>query len=82
MSQRDRPAEKMSHGQGSLCPDDGKIRYYTRRQAKAEIARICGKGHGLGVKLRAYRCGEFFHITSQGAAAVASYRDYDRGGAA
>ena len=81
MPQRDRPAEKLEHGQGSICPEDGKIRYYTRQQAKAEIARIRGKGRGLGVKLRAYRCGDFWHVTSQSSETVAAYRDYDRGGA-
>ena len=81
MPQRDRPAEKMTTGQGSPCPDDGKIRYYTRKQAKAEAARIRGKGHGGQGKLRVYQCGEFWHLTSQAAETVAFYRGCDRGGA-
>jgi hypothetical protein len=58
---------------GAPCPEDGKIRYYSRRDA----LRFGRQAPG-GRKLRAYRCGEFWHLTSQDTTQVTWYREHRR----
>jgi hypothetical protein len=51
------------------CPADGKLRYLTRADAK-RAARVKSR------RLRAYRCGQFWHLASYGPAGrVAFYRE-------
>lgn len=52
----------------SRCPDCGKIRYFTRKLARRAARRIPGP------RLRAYRCGSFWHLTSISARRIAWYR--------
>jgi len=52
----------------------GKIRYQTRRKAKRAGRELRGKGYGGGV-WRAYRCGEFWHLTTQDTATITRYRE-------
>ncbi len=53
----------------AACPDCGKIRYPSRRDARRFAARIYQGG-----RARAYRCGDFWHLTSGGALAAARHR--------
>ena len=57
--------------------DCGKVRYFTRKEARREARVIRGtKG-----KLRAYECGGgFWHLTSQSAGRAAIWRAYVRPG--
>ena len=53
------------------CPGCGKLAYSSRDQAKR-----AAKAHkNQGRKLRPYRCGDLFHLTSMPAAAVGYYRE-------
>ena len=53
------------------CPDCGKRRYSSRAQAKrAARANRCP-----GRRLRAYRCGGWWHLTSRDAGTVTYYRE-------
>ncbi|GAA2278298.1 hypothetical protein GCM10010402_38650 [Actinomadura luteofluorescens] len=56
---RDRAAEMLSMLQLALCGRCGRARYATRRDAR-HAARIGAPG----VRLRAYRCGDAWHLTS------------------
>lgn len=56
---------------GTTCPADGKIRYYSRKAALRFGRR---QPRTAGLKLRAYRCGEFWHLTSQSTPTVTWYR--------
>lgn len=42
-----------------------KRRYYTRREARRVAREI--RGRGVSVKMRAYECGGFWHLTSASA---------------
>jgi len=53
----------------ATCPDCGKIRYPSRREARRFAARLYQDG-----RARAYQCGSFWHLTSQGALAAARHR--------
>ena len=59
------------------CPAPcGKVRFITRRQAKAAAKRF----HSEPRHMRVYRCPDgtgFFHLTTQDAATVAWYRERD-----
>ena len=53
----------------SVCPDCGKVRYLSRADAK-RAARAKSQ------RARAYRCGQFWHLTHFGPASkVAYYRE-------
>jgi hypothetical protein len=66
--QRDKPAGKS----GTTCPDDGKLRFYTRKDAMRYASQ---RTRRPGIRLRAYRCGQFWHLTSQDTAEVTWYRE-------
>ncbi len=51
------------------CPSDGKKCYATRSDAK----RAARQFHGG--QARVYRCGEWWHLTSQDAETAARYRE-------
>ena len=55
------------------CPACGKIRFESRRDAKADAARQAGVGGPQ--QLRAYQCGDYWHLTSQDAATRTAYRE-------
>lgn len=57
----------------SRCPDCGKLRYPSRKLAKVAARRI---QHSKD-KLSVYRCGDFWHHTSQDAKLRAIYREQD-----
>jgi hypothetical protein len=59
----------------AACPEDGKIRYYTRKDALRFGRR---QPRTAGMRLRAYRCGEFWHLTSQDTAEITWYREHGR----
>jgi len=46
----------------ATCPDCGKRRYRSRRDAKQEARQMLARGI---VVTRAYRCGDYWHLTSQ-----------------
>jgi hypothetical protein len=56
---RDRSVEMLASLQLGLCGRCGRARYATRRQAR-HAARIAAPG----VRLRAYQCGDDWHLTS------------------
>ncbi|WP_433476531.1 hypothetical protein ACQPZP_05450 [Spirillospora sp. CA-142024] len=58
----DRVAEMLAGLQLGLCGACGRARYGSRRQAR-HAARVAAPG----VRLRAYRCGRAWHLTSPGA---------------
>lgn len=58
----------------SAC-DCGKIRYYTRRQAKRVARQIPGTR-----RLRAYACGGFWHLTSESTGRTTMWRAWERPG--
>lgn len=64
---------------GARCPDCGKVRYVSRRAARKAASQL---PQSQGRRMRAYKCGEFWHLTSQGTAKVTYFRDQDRGAAA
>lgn len=49
-------ARQADHGQGR-CPACGKVRYRTRKEARA-----AGRRHLPGVHVSAYECNNFWHI--------------------
>lgn len=49
---------------GCTC---GKVRYGTRREARRAGREIRGRGVSAGLRLRAYGCGGFWHLTSASA---------------
>ena len=59
---------RSDHGAG-YCPACGKVRYYTRKAARAARRTIPGS-HAR----RVYACGEFFHLTSATAAQARQWR--------
>jgi hypothetical protein len=56
------------------CPDCGKLTF-TSRQAAKRAARQQER-HGVVVS-RVYKCGQWWHWTSQSTAAATAYRDYE-----
>lgn len=65
---------KHDAGKGPLtltCPDCGKLCYETRQQA-----RQAGRHLYPDTTIRAYRCGQWFHYTSQPTARVTRYRQH------
>jgi hypothetical protein len=54
----------------ATCPDCGKRAYASKQEAKRGAARIYP-----GVRMRFYQCGQWWHMTSQGAATTARYRE-------
>ena len=65
-------------GEGT-CPDCGKIKYGSRKKAKAAARRM--SMNGVSRVMRAYRCGDWWHLTSQSAERAAAWREYDSGAA-
>ena len=55
------------------CPACGKKCFESRRDAKADAARQAGEGGPRG--LRPYRCGDYWHLTSQDTATRTAYRE-------
>jgi hypothetical protein len=54
----------------------GKIRYYSRDDAKRAAKAMKGKGRYPGHPLRPYRCpGGFWHLTSNPTSTVTWYRE-------
>ena len=51
----------------------GKVRYFTRKEAKLWARKFLGTHKG---KLRAYRCGCFWHLTSEPTSKVTFWRAY------
>lgn len=49
--------ERLKKQVGSPCPDCGKLRYLSRRHARAR-ARVIKDG----THMNAYRCGDFWHL--------------------
>lgn len=65
------PTLKTASG-GFTCQSCGKTCYLTRAQAKNAAGQLQGRWHH---RYRAYRCGDYWHITSwQTADTVAYYR--------
>ena len=62
------------------CPDCGKVCYLSRKDARRAATQVTGRRHGS--KLRVYRCGRYWHLTSQPTATLTAYRDYGKGTAA
>lgn len=55
------------------CPECGKMRYTSKGQAK-RAGRQTPRRRG---KLRVYRCGAYWHLTSQATAKVTMHRERD-----
>ena len=55
----------------SQCPDCGKLCYASRAEAKRAARAMSGTGV---TKMRPYACGQFWHLTSWPASAVAGSR--------
>jgi hypothetical protein len=51
------PGQREKAQWGSTCPDCGKVRYLSRRHARAR-ARVIKDG----THMNAYRCGDFWHL--------------------
>jgi hypothetical protein len=77
--QREQSVRVMQHL--GVCPEDGKIRYGSRKQALASN-RYWSSQPGRTVRLRAYRCGRWWHTTSWSAAKMAAWKDYQAEGKA
>ena len=58
----------------ATCPDCGKQAYTSKGSAK-NAARVLYPGQ----RVRAYRCGEWWHLTSQDAARTAEMKDRSAG---
>jgi hypothetical protein len=59
---------------GGTCPDCGKTRFYSRREARQAANR-------LSKRARVYQCGEYWHWTSwQPAGRTTFYRERERPG--
>jgi hypothetical protein len=58
------------------CPVCGKVRYLSRREAREAAARA-----HPGQRMRAYRCGGYWHLTSVTGEAAAWWRERPGGGA-
>lgn len=54
------------------CPDCGKLQY--RSRAGAKLAAKRGQQTGLGIT-RVYKCGEYWHLTSQDTATTTRQRE-------
>jgi hypothetical protein len=67
----DRHKRVMEDRGTSACPDCGKIRYMTRKGA-----RRAGTRH-TGSAVHVYRCGDFFHFTTESAGQTAVRRDFE-----
>jgi len=66
--QLDRPAENARRPVTATCPECGKRRYLTRKNARKAASQLGGgKGH-------VYRCGGFWHLTSVTANSMALRR--------
>lgn len=55
------------------CPACGKIRYLSRKDARVQ------RKLWPGVRLHAYRCGDFWHVTTEDSATTAAYKDVEAG---
>lgn len=58
---------------GARCPACGKVRFPTRRSA-----RKWGRHQYPAAKIRAYKCGNFWHFTSQDTATTTWFKDLKR----
>ena len=54
----------------TTCPDCGKHRYLSRRAAL--LIRKRDRGH----QYRAYRCGDYWHVTTQNASRAAAFKNW------
>jgi hypothetical protein len=61
-----------SHTAASTCPVCGKLRYYTRRDARQAAQHLAANGYG---RMYPYKCNGFFHLTSANAKRRAWYRE-------
>lgn len=57
-----------------ICPGCGKHRFSSRAQAKRAARAMPGRY----AKLRAYRCGDYWHLTSAGTSTTEWYRRHGR----
>ncbi len=57
----------------SHCPDCGKLRYLSRKNAK--IAAAHNRGKGKGAVWRAYKCGDFWHLTTESTSRITYFRE-------
>jgi ssDNA-binding Zn-finger/Zn-ribbon topoisomerase 1 len=64
----------------SRCPECGKIRYQSRKDAR-QAQRTRAAIHGPTGKMRAYKCGNFWHLTSRPADWITGYRESHAGSA-
>ena len=64
---------------GTRCPACGKLRFESRKTAKAWIRRLQGEGDAHSATMHIYRCGSFFHITSLPESRVTWYRENRKG---
>lgn len=71
MSKHDDEEWVLEHG-FTTCPDCGKNRYVTRKVALLIRKRDPSR------KYRAYRCGDYWHVTSQPTAKVTKFRKWQR----
>lgn len=75
-----RPAQEGArmHRDLGKCPECGKTIYETRRKALQDNSYRAARP-GATVKMRAYQCGDYWHLTSMPAATVAAWKDYRNG---
>jgi len=59
------------------CPDCGKVRYASRREARQAAQGLRWHG-GNRKRARTYRCGNYWHLTTQDAEKAAWYREHMR----
>jgi len=58
------------------CADCGKVCYLSRRDARRGASQLSRRA---GSKLRAYRCGRYWHLTSQGTGVLTGWREWEGG---
>jgi ribosomal protein L37E len=73
-TRRPQAGARMERDSGQ-CAACGKVSYATRKKALA-ANQYRSVIPGRTVKLRPYRCGEVWHLTSWSAAKMAAWKDY------
>jgi hypothetical protein len=61
---------------GWTCPECGKVCYLTRRAARRAASQLPLRP---GSKLRAYPCGQYWHLTSQPTGVLTGWREWEGG---
>jgi hypothetical protein len=66
----DRHKRALADRGAGTCPDCGKVRYMTRKGARRA-------GPRMGATVHTYRCGAFWHVTTETAEQTAARRDFE-----